>query len=210
MLKFDLAKSIVDPEKMIRPNEVEMMFEDMTENAFRIGDMDKINMLVVSLGLKSAGCVGAYFDAADDVAYQELVAEIEEVTAILKKLGLVFVLVHSPDDGDGLDGIVLFYGKTSRDLERLLAVRRSNDLQFGRAVGFPDSAIEAFVQDRERKCFRGEKFWPAEVKSSVYAKYQPFLLSRAHWREELKLIESWVEAFKQKAPYLYAKIFGKK
>ena len=99
----------------------------------------------------------------------------------------------------------LYVGKNKEfvdDLERSLSGRlpiEEADLIHGRLSGFPETAIQAFLEKNVIK----SNGLPDEVRRLPEYIFGTFKFSKEHWHEELEVSREWANYIKQHAPELY-------
>ena len=69
--------------------------------------------------------------------------------------------------------------------------------EFGRMMGFPESAIEAFGNS---KTLAREKY--PDIQGLIFK----FILSENHWQEEVEVMRNWTKLIKDNAPELYREL----
>ena len=81
--------------------------------------------------------------------------------------------------------------------------REKVDDDLGKLYGFPNTAIEAFIEGEEALVSVDFKELPDDIKREDYMAFAGFRLSKKHWREELETVKKWAEDIKQADPSLY-------
>lgn len=89
----------------------------------------------------------------------------------------------------------VYYAKDEMLLERLVRADPSRDhTKYGRLMGYPETAIQAFNGELERlACFPDETIPPS----------LRIVLSKQHYKEELELLKHWNDSIRKTAPFLY-------
>jgi hypothetical protein len=151
--------------------------------SLKIGDAQKANLVLVILGVKPA---------------TELVlGSSEEVRPILEDSGLVVVEKEIKDK----EIIRLAVAKDKDRAQSLALLDPSQDHEaFGRLMGFPESAIAGFVQDKSLD----RSDYP-DSEGLVF----DFALSKEGWGSEVKLLQYWSQLLKKYSPTLYSKLLQK-
>jgi hypothetical protein len=72
---------------------------------------------------------------------------------------------------------------------------------YGTLLGFPKSAIDAFIHHKEGMVRAPEEIRHTEL-GAFYDSIGAFRLSKAHWREEIKTVEKWMESIRTVSPEL--------
>lgn len=86
-------------------------------------------------------------------------------------------------------------------LERLRnGVETMDHTTIGTALGYPDSAVSIFDKP-DQKTF-ASKLDPEYAYSKV-GQLTFFALSKGHWRQELKVVEKWIDRLKEISPMVY-------
>lgn len=95
-------------------------------------------------------------------------------------------------------------------VDRLFALQQANtgsgqsstvEAQYGELYGFPTTAVEAYVNDKQSVFSR--RTLPLDVRDQDYVFLAQFALSRDHWREELETPKKWAEALAKNVPVLW-------
>lgn len=101
----------------------------------------------------------------------------------------------------------------ARDLETLDRLKqafvKNNDKEIGFILGYPESAINAYIE--------GKKFDEADyknlpakekekLKKGEILNFINFGLSKNNWQEELKIIQEYQKLIRQKSPNIYKEI----
>jgi len=96
--------------------------------------------------------------------------------------------------------LTLFVGSSLENVERLRDAVSSNDTYaVGRALGHPETAVDAFVNHPQDTIPVGQlPNIPPEV-----ADYADFVLSKDHYAEELKTVELWERTVRELSPTIY-------
>lgn len=189
-------------------------------------DCKKIEMLLVLAGAKPATEIEIYpkdihplskeWLKMDKTEREEIDPQrVKEFEEILKKLGLLYevsdleiVKTGSLIDEKGqerqinLARIDILIAKERQSLDLLKkAYETKDDEMFGRAYGFPETAIEAYK--------KGEHFGAMDLSEEERKKNKEalafcgFRLSKDNWREEIKIGEKWAKIIKNLSPELY-------
>ncbi len=191
--------------------------KENTEN-IENSDLDiqeKVELLLVLQGLKPATEIAIYSEewkkgkGEKEIALQDL----KTVEDLIQKLGLYWRAL----EGKIVDSIIadrksgefnkrkevnFLVAGSNQSLELLEKAYQDEDMKlFGKAYGFPDSAIEA-------ACGGGEmvsqnKLLDQGVDKEVIA-FARFGLSRNNWKEEIKTAGKWAKAVKSASPKIYA------
>lgn len=77
---------------------------------------------------------------------------------------------------------------------------KHNHLKLGAALGYPQTAVEAFL-DPNTKCFTDDL--DAKTQLSEAAQFANFTLSKKHWKDELAIVQNWINQTKKIAPVIW-------
>lgn len=94
----------------------------------------------------------------------------------------------------------ILIGNTEERLESLKNARENNNTEaLGLAIGFPKTAVEAFVKIKRELLFD----LPEEIKNQDYMTFSGFTFSKENWQEESETVKKWAEEIKKISPNLY-------
>ncbi|MSU75307.1 MAG: hypothetical protein EXS55_02230 [Candidatus Magasanikbacteria bacterium] len=158
----------------------------------KIGPAQKAELILVVLGLKPAAEVVIF-------PWNDLP---EKVVATIEKTSL---LVHEKPKNQASSGKVVATYAVARDaetLQQLLQTDPAKDHEaYGRLMGFPTSAVEAFLNKTTLKTDEDD----LERRGIIFG----MKLSRDNTKEELRLLEYWSQLIKKYAPATYRSLGGK-
>ena len=159
-------------------------------NAVRIGPEQKAQIILVVLGLKPAAELALYEDNDN----------VETIEAALRQAGLLFTKKET--DGP-VESKRLFceyaFANVASTLEQLSLIdSKSDHAAYGRLMGYPPSAIDAFIDK--------EKLLPADEYPDMAGVIFSFKLSKGGWQAELATLRQWSEAIKEFAPAVYQEL----
>lgn len=150
-----------------------------------MGAYPQAELILIFLGLKPATEV--------DVAPWN--DSPQKIAQAIKDAGLIVAKKNSKDV-NGKKFTILAIARDKETLLRLKQAEGNKDHQeYGRLMGYPDTAIDAFLDD--------EKLLPEKDYPDMTDKFMNFKLSKDHWQEEIKVITKWSQAIKQYAPKVY-------
>ncbi len=86
------------------------------------------------------------------------------------------------------------------------AHNENNDREFGLLVGYPITAVDAFLGNQPR--IEHEDL-PKEIQSSEYFHFLEFVLSKDHWQEEIETVKRQAEIVQKVAPAFYQNIISR-
>lgn len=150
----------------------------------KIGNAQKADVILVILGVKPA----------TEVSVFEWNDSPDEVKHILLESGLVVV----EKEVNGKEIAQFAVAKNEDNARKLALFDPSKDHgEYGRLMGFPESAVVGFVQE---KCLDRDKY--PDLNSIVFN----FALSEDEWKNEVKLLKYWSELLKKYSPTIYEEL----
>lgn len=149
--------------------------------------IEKQFLFLVLAGLKPvAGACSGHWEAT--AGGRHTVADKpNEVGAFLKSLGLHYSL---EDHGH----MTLAMVSLRPELIQQIAEARSDE-EKGRLYGYPETAIQAFVQGKAALLPQEEQK-RVEAQAGIMPTGAQFRLSKAHWQEELVIVRQWHETLR--------------
>lgn len=78
--------------------------------------------------------------------------------------------------------------------------------RLGEILGYPDTAIEAWLASDRSKAILHEAVEEPELLTQDYMAFRKFRLSKAHWREEIQTLQKWADEIRRLNPVFYEKI----
>jgi len=191
-----------------------------------LSSQDRMNLVLTHSGEKPCSAIEIdYFgkNPLDDIKKTE--EEVDRLREVLESNGLEFSILESEEEEDGFDQKE-FKFLISKDREKLdelqKALEEEDEEIIGKLYGFPDSAVEAFVQGWEEgktgETMLDEKEWWRNLSIEDQEKlteegtlnFRNFKFSKEHWEEELRELKRWQDIIKDKAPDLCQEIEEKK
>lgn len=136
----------------------------------------------------------------------QLDLEKEQVIKSLEKIGFVYWVKKFKIEEEKTHnlGYKFSISKNPENLSRLLmAIKNRDDKEIGLALGYPESACEAFVNETLLDYEKMPKEEKEKLIKQGASKFIFFHLSQYHWQKELTLIRNWQRTLKEKAPRLY-------
>lgn len=173
---------------------------DMKEKIAKIeqlkfGNRQKAGLILVLLGEKPAV----------EVALHGWNDPPRKFAEVIKEIGLNFEEVEFEDRALTPSKLVTRFA-IAKDKETALKLKSLDPArdhrEYGHLMGYPESAVEAFVNDGEKTTLT----WDMTKEVPVV----DFRLSKDNWREELKISQRWNDTIKKHAPELYQEIQGVK
>ena len=161
---------------------------------------DKINLLLTKGGLKSASKIVLVIKTQQDEGSTEHMneAEVQEALSIIQASGLPYrfkdrEVIRESYRTKTDPGVERFFrreqmeiliGRSPEDLKFLeRALESKSDEMFGKALGFPPTAVEAFVGKRKRL---NRHSLPKDMQQSDGILFSSPTLSQDNWEEEIK------------------------
>ncbi len=130
---------------------------------------------------------------------EDLVNQINELEKLFKKLGLLYFVEWNNNPSKTP---VIYYSKYKELLENAKNAKNSKEL--GLALGYPQSAVEAFqsVGKKNDSTMRSVDL-PEEEKAKEFYPFIGFRLSKNNWQEEIQTVQRWSEVLKKNSPELF-------
>lgn len=170
-------------------------------------DSEKVDLLLVYKGLKRASEVTLlkYFEEKTPEEQREKARK--EFISICDDMQLVWEQFQNTIEGYE-DTINFFVAKTRADLTAISSADykdNENSLDTGLILGYPRTAVEAYVRGQENLIPIAEigQFIPEELSKKDFMAFVTFRLSKEHWREELETAKSFADCIQKIDPALY-------
>ena len=167
---------------------------------FEIPAPGKLDLFMVQIGVKPATELSYQTDWHEpggidpDVEGREKLAKI---IMYLDKSGLPYS-VKSTRSGKAQTSIV-YIGRNQEDLRRIIeADNPMDEAKYGRAVGYPDTAVEGYINNDMLSEEEFNRLVP-QLELNVFTGMR---LSREHWREELDVVKARLDAVKRTSPII--------
>jgi len=174
-------------EEVVINNEQENKNRIQEIERMNLGSIQKAEMVLVLLGAKKATDIMVYSwnDSPEDVRLN------------LEKNGLCVAEVLREKTNENLRA-EFAVALDKEAAEKLANLNPEVDhTEFGRLMGFPETAIEAFGNS---KTLAREKY--PDMKGLIFK----FILSEDHWQEEMEVMRNWTELIRVNAPELYREL----
>jgi hypothetical protein len=216
-------KLITNPSKSLEEKKVAAQ-EILKCHIYGFSEQAKVTVLLAAQGEKPVSEFSFLFDAPKDQAQLTRIKTIltndaKELGRLMENIGLQknFEIRQTP--GRLLVNWVV--SKNLKLLQQLREVKKPEDkrpdesqteyldrlyrhefnIQHGRLFGFPETAVQAYVNRTTTMPF--EKL-PENIKNSRVGRFiervHIFGFSEAHWQDEFKVIEGWVKALDEIVP----------
>jgi len=170
-----------------------------------LGDQDKMILLLILTREKPAATFYLRLDFGSVIEDEKkFLDENNFFRKWLLKSGLIFSSEEKIISGENkkpLSKIITF--NVARDkaaLDRLDAAdREDNKKEIGLALGYPATAVEAFLEQD----VKDTDDLPFNLKSSEAMDFLFFRLSKEHWTEEFETVKRWQEMIRDNFPNFY-------
>lgn len=173
-----------------------------------IPDSARSNIMQLFLRLKPACEFSILFENETSKAYsrEDFNRDKTSLESVFNILGLKYKISEeeTSEFNPNLQEVEFYIGQDEGKLNNLheawrLKVGQERDLKVGRALGFPETAIQSWVNHDSIKL--------SELPPNAAQEFRQaeFLPSRQHWQEELKEVRRRNEAVKSIAPKLFDK-----
>jgi len=177
-------------------------------------DTDKIIFLLVFTGEKSGGHIGIVYRLdTSDYTEEEFRNRGRKLQDFLEENKVSYysreIEPQRATNGEIILKQLDFYlAKDIESLEKIKeAVDEHDERKFGLAMGYPQTAVEAFVSTEDPFTKPDLLFVePIEVEFSEERSFLFFRMSKEHWHEELEVVKRWARTIKEVAPQLYEEI----
>jgi hypothetical protein len=148
-------------------------------------------------------------DPDDEAIDKNLRDNADRLTAVLSESGVLFAAkeITDPDDPD-IRHRDFYIGQDEASLTALqeAAFRgKGHAAAFGRALGYPETAIAAYGNGRHA---RPRANIPPDVRASAAYQFCPFVPSPDYWREELATVAKQAEFVRENNPQLYEQVMA--
>jgi hypothetical protein len=169
----------------------------------------KLELALMLLDRKKGVQLGDYkiidSDEERKIYSEKFTRELSDTVKLLDSINLEHQIVKELSDDNGIMGYSVLISKDKNILKEFVEADKKNDDKiFGKIVGYPETAVEAYGTD---KAFNlEEELPPAELEKLKSEGIMPFLLftpSKEHWTEELEWARKNKHLIKEKAPKLY-------
>jgi hypothetical protein len=161
-----------------------------TIESLRTGYLQKADVVLVLLGQKPATDLSVFVDA------EELLADEDEK---IKSIGLLYKKINQGKVSDRYCNDYLL-AKDEATLNELMKYRADKDHeQFGRLMGFPESAVKAYTNKTLLDNNQEQQIY--EMHPDIV--FNNMRLSKDSYESELEVLRNWSESLKNSAPEIY-------
>lgn len=165
-------------------------------NFSSLHDTDKVDIILVSLGKKSAAIGEFWYGPKENFSNTQFQDNLNELESIFKELGLNHFLNRARESYPHF-----YVAQDKKYLDAIIDACALEDTKAtGRALGYPKTAINAFIG----KTYLKEP--PEEIKNDEAIRFLNFRLSSDHWREEYELARERARIIKEFLPEFHKKI----
>ncbi len=175
-------------------------------NIQSIPDSARSNVMLVFLGLKPACKFSISFEGETSKGYSRENFNKDKLTleSVFNTLGLKYKVSEEETTEYNLQEVTFYLGHDDDKLKNLyeawkLDVGQERDIKVGRALGFPETAIQSWV---DHDIIKFSDLPPAAAQEFKRAEFVP---SREYWQEELNEVRRRNKAVKSIAPKLFEK-----
>jgi hypothetical protein len=172
---------------------------------------EKVDILLILKDLKPASDISLYSEEWPEGEKEKEInpESIEKTEELLKKNNLLY----EPFEEKVADWYKDEKGQKVRKEKTFIIAKNEENLNlikkafetgdeklFGKAYGFPQTSIEAYLGKGE--AIDSNKL-PEEIKQQDALAFSKFKLSKDNWQEELKTAQKWADAVKETSPKAY-------
>ncbi|MCX6790430.1 MAG: hypothetical protein NTV60_02790 [Candidatus Kaiserbacteria bacterium] len=158
------------------------------------GAVPKAELILVLSGLKPATDLHLFKNSEDPESVKK---KISDAGLVYKELDKKFF--HNQNMI-----CTLGVARNIEDAERVVELMAlGGGEEFGRLMGFPQTAIDAYAKRQER--FDDDKQNPLFQERGLPFRFR---LSKDNWEEEVKIAENWTTKIKEIAPDLYQELMS--
>ncbi len=141
---------------------------------------------------------------------------LDTIESSLRQLGLFYSIefrntdagIWQDDKSDSkrLNQIAdIYIAKNQATLDDMKQARKTNDdMLLGIALGYPESAVRAYSTKNKLMVFELDP----ETQLSEVGQLTYFALSKDNWKNELAVVETWVEAIKANSKIMWNQLIG--
>lgn len=162
--------------------------------SIRCGVVPKAELILVLSGLKPATDLHLFKNNEDPESAKK---KITDAGLVYKELDKKFIHNRNVTCSLGV-------ARQMEDAKRVVELMASGGgEEFGRLMGFPETAIEAYAKRRERYA-EGENDNPFLERGLPFR----FRLSKDNWEGEIQVAEEWTAKIKEVAPEVYQELIS--
>jgi len=181
------------------------------ENYEHINVFDKVAILLAMGDLKPAAMFYVESEPYDAFDAPKHVPEeiINDISVLMQSLGLfcevyAWTTKNSDENEKNYEYVTFFISKHAEKARRLKALiqqhRVETSYEEGILLGYPETAVEAFAHGGELLEVTARNI---ENFNEAYIRLLGFRLSKKHWREEVKILESYGDYLLNVSPAVY-------
>jgi len=170
------------------------------------------SLLLVYLGLRPGTFFPLYSFSWREGDEPKLICddELAHVTEMLDQTGLAYSYMRKTLESHRqeslgrlrlVERIDFVVGANEKCRKRIMSAWEPNDdMKLGLALGFPPTAVKAYVINKSRSDL------PKKFRKMPSARFAGFAFSQNNWNEELKVTAGWAKAVRKTSPLLYGYI----
>lgn len=152
---------------------------------------DKQLLFLVVAGLKPVADLISYHQEKQGDVTVSVADDEVAVTEFLNSLGVAYSFMPEQD------GTALSVAVAQSQAEADAVWQTTGDSDYGELMGFPNTAIEAYMQGTLLSHDEAEQLALSTYHDPAFAQFSVFRLSKAHALEELKMLKQWYDVLKQ-------------
>lgn len=171
---------------------------ELTGNVWKIQEdskqINKTRLKKVEESLKKAG-----------YTYKTSDPEIEEIISIKEGIPEEEIKPEHESIEEKREKITITIAEDQKDLDEYLEIiKNDSDKNMGKAYGFPESAIKAYLEsDDNNSRLISRKDLPEEIRKQEWSLFASFMMSKDKWKEELETVKKWAETVNRISPKIY-------
>ena len=181
----------------------------------------KVNFLLVKGGVKPAASIGLVLRNGENQFVSD--DDLKSLKSLLEKSGMVYSVgdksVSETENGCRFEEVEIIVCQTKAELDKILKIKsrmsisqqiedknydkekeRQAQIDFGLAMGYPLTAVQAFTAESE---FLTEDFLSEEIKQSDAYLFCQYQLSKNNWQKELQTSQQWADFIRRTSPKIY-------
>lgn len=205
-LKEKIAEDLLP--KKIEFKEISPEFLENVESS-KLDVDGKINLLLVKGGLKPTAIIDVPMRGRKEIFRTE--EDLKSIESLIKDSGLAQDI--DKEEVNSIEKTNFFIGDSKEAVERLKELIKTTtgedrDREVGMLLGYPLSAVDAFVSGQLKAEERNEKIinredLPSDMQEADAVVFSPFALSKENWAEEIKQGQIWADYIKSLSPRIY-------
>ena len=173
-------------------------------------DEEKMNLLLVYKDLKRVAALTLDEFSDGEISDERVKKSMDQFISICNDMKILYkqreILTLREDPGR----LQFFVSKTQGDLDTISqsefkSSHHNNALETGILLGYPKTAVEAYVKGSEYtiQAYEKSNYIPAEILEKDFMAFDLFVFSKEHWQDELKTVEATANCIQKTDPALY-------